>query len=404
VVLQEGSLGPISADLGTRLVESGRRLGFELDPKARVETLTPGDRQRVEIARALMVDAHFLLLDEPTAVLSPQEKGVFFELLQRLASEGIGIIVVTHHIGDALEYGQHMTILRSGRVVGEPRQRTQGLTEAAVIQMMVGDIEFREDHRAETPAGADVVVVTDVCGQFEGERTLSSVTLTVRAGEVLGIAGVEGDGQRELAAALTGAWSPERGTVTINDRPLAKISPSDRARMIADVPDDQLLGTVAEISVWENVGLSRLSWQRRPTPRENRRLKKTTAGLVDQFGIRCANVTTPVGHLSGGNRRRVVLARELSKEPALAVLGFASKGLDVRSVEQLKAWSRRLAAAGAAVVYISADLDEVLAISDRIAVLAHGEIQGILDARDADLHRIGRLMLGGTKEAEELET
>jgi simple sugar transport system ATP-binding protein len=301
---------------------------------------------------------------------------------------------VTHHIGDALRYAERVTILRAGRVVGDARQPSSALTEEAVIRSMVGEIELRGDARARADAGDEVLRVTDLAGRLEGERTLANVNLTVRAGEVLGIAGVEGDGQRELAAALTGAWEPEHGTVELNGRRLGSYSPAERARMIADVPDDQLLGTVAEISVWENIGLTKLCWHTAPTPAQNGRLRKRCRELVEEFGIRTPSVSAPVAQLSGGNRRRVVLARELSKEPVLAVLAFATKGLDVRSVEQLKEWTRRLAQDGTAVVYISADLDEVLAVSDRIAVLAHGEITGVLDAEEADVHKIGRLMLG----------
>jgi simple sugar transport system ATP-binding protein len=401
VVLQEGGLGPIADELGERLTASGRRLGFELDPRARVESLTPGDRQRVEIARALMADARFLILDEPTAVLSPQEKVTFFELLETLAGEGIGVVVVTHHIADALRYSKRLTILRAGRVVGEPRQEAATLSEEAVVRMMVGEIEFRENGRARAEPGQEVLRVTDVAGRLEGDRTLANVNLTVRAGEVLGIAGVEGDGQRELAAALTGAWEPEQGTIELNGRSLFDYSSADRARMIADVPDDQLLGTIQEISLWENVGLTELCWHSAPTPKQNSRLKQRCRDLIGEFGIRAPGVSAPVAQLSGGNRRRVVLARELSKEPVLAVLAFATKGLDVRSVEQLKEWTRRLAERGTAVVYIAADLEEVMDVSDRIAVLAHGEIRGVLDADDADIHKIGRLMLGAGSDAPE---
>jgi ABC-type uncharacterized transport system ATPase subunit len=400
VVLQEGGVGPISAELGDRLVDSGRRLGFELAPQALVDTLTPGDRQRVEIARALMTEARFLILDEPTSVLSPQEKETFFTLLKGLAAEGLGVVVVTHHIGDALRYCERVTVLRAGKLVDAARQPVEDLTEERVIRMMVGEIVFRDDRPAPTERGADVLHVSQLGGQLEGHRTLEDITFTVHAGEVLGIAGVEGEGQRELAAALTGAWAPENGTVKIAGRALADYTASDRARMVADVPDDQLLGTVNEISVWENIGLTQLVWHVRPTPRQNRRLRELTADLVEKFGIQTGSVNAPVGQLSGGNRRRVLLARELSKQPTLAVLAFATKGLDVRSVEQVKEWTRRLAEAGAAVVYISADLDEVLAVSHRIAVLARGELRGILDAQEADVHQIGRLMLGASSEVE----
>jgi ABC-type uncharacterized transport system ATPase subunit len=400
VVLQEGGLGRIPPELGDRLIQSGRRLGFDLNPRTVVDTLTPGDRQRVEIARALMADAQFLILDEPTAVLSPQEKDTFFNLLGELAGTGLGVVVVTHHIGDALRHGERVTVLRSGKLVDGARQQADDLDEQTVIRMMVGDVVFHDEPPARTADGEHVLRVSGLSGRLEGHRELHDVSLEVRAGEVLGIAGVEGDGQRELAAALTGTWSPKRGTVEVNGRELARYSPSDRARLVADVPDDQLLGTVNEISVWENIGLSQLSWQVNPTPRQHRRLRRVTADLVDEFGIRCGSVDSPVAQLSGGNRRRVLLARELSKQPTLAVLAFATKGLDVRSVEQVKLWTRRLAEVGAAVVYISADLEEVLAISNRIAVLAHGELRGILDRQEADVHRIGRLMLGASTEDE----
>jgi len=400
VVLQEGGLGPVSSDLGDRLVESGRRLGFELNPHALVDTLTPGDRQRVEIARALMAEARFLILDEPTTVLSPQEKTTFFTLLKGLASDGLGVVVVTHNIGDALRHSERVTVLRAGKVVDTARQPVEGLSEETVIRMMVGEIVFRDDRPAPTGRGPEVLRVSQLGGRYEGHRALEGITLSVHAGEVLGIAGIEGEGQRELAAALTGTWAPQNGTVEIRDRALAEYRASDRARMVADVPDDQALGTVNEISVWENIGLTELAWHARPTPGQNRRLRQLTSELVERFGIRTGSVNAPVAQLSGGNRRRVLLARELSKQPTLAVLAFATKGLDIRSVEQVKEWTRRLAESGAAVVYISADLDEVLAISHRIAVLARGELRGILDAQEADVHRIGRLMLGASSEAE----
>jgi ABC-type uncharacterized transport system ATPase subunit len=401
VVLQEGGLGKISPQLGVRLVESGKRLGFTLNPKAAVETLTPGDLQRVEISRALMSDARFLFLDEPTAVLSPREKETFFALLGELARGGLGVIVVTHHIGDAIRHCERVTVLRNGRLVDEARAPVEGLTEDIVIRMMVGDVVFKDERPSPEGIGEEVLKVTGVGGRLDGRRPIENISFSVRAGEILGVAGVEGDGQRELAAALTGAWDPDHGTVEINGRELRKYSASDSSRMIADVPDDQRLGTIMEISVWENMGLTGLAWSKGPTPWQKRRVREASLGLVDDFGIRCGSVNAPVAQLSGGNRRRVLLARELSKEPSLAVLAFATRGLDVRSVEQVKEWTRRLAAGGAAVVFISADLDEVLSVSHRVAVLAHGEMTGILDRDDADVHSIGRLMLGAAAETEQ---
>jgi general nucleoside transport system ATP-binding protein len=345
-----------------------------------------------------MMDARFLILDEPTAVLSPQEKIAFFGVLKGLAADGIGVVVVTHHISEALQHSERVTILRAGNVVGDARKPSKELTKEAVTQMMVGQVSFAPPPRDGGGLGDVVVKVTDLSGQLESKR-LENVNLSVRAGEVLGIAGVEGDGQRELAAALTGAWTPETGTVELEGRKLRDYTAAERTRMVADVPDDQLLGTIAEISVWENIGLTRLAWQESPTPWRCKEVRVVAKEHVKEFGIRTASLNSPVGLLSGGNRRRVVIARELSKQPTLAVLTFATKGLDVRSVAQVQEWTRRLASGGTAVIYISADLEEVLTISDRIAVLAHGEIRGILDADEATVERIGHLMLGASSES-----
>ena len=402
VVLQEGGLGRISSDLGDRLVDAGNRLGFALDPRVRVDRLTPGDRQRVEIARALMSEARFLILDEPTAVLSPQEKETFFTLLKTLAAEGLGVVIVTHHIGDALRHGERVTVLRAGRVVGKRHLEADELTEEALIRMMVGELSVigPDDRSGHDVSDREVLRVDDIGGRIEGGLELKGVTFSVHAGEIVGIAGVEGHGQRELAAALTGVWTPPQGTVEVGGRSLASYPRAARAELIADVPDDQLLGTVNDISVWENIAIGEFAWHRMPTPWQKRKSRRRAAELVREFDIRTASIEAPVAQLSGGNRRRVLLARELSKTPVLAVLAFATRGLDVRSVEQVKAWTRRLAGAGTAVVYVSADLGEVLSISDRIVVIARGELRGILDAAVADEHRIGRLMLGASIESD----
>ena len=272
VILQEGGLGVPSRGLGDRLVESGKRLNFRLDPNARVETLTPGDRQRVEIARALMTNARFMILDEPTGVLAPQEKSAFFGMLESLAADGIGVVFVTHHIGEALRYSERVTVLRHGRVVGEPRRPSSSFDEQTVVQMMVGTVDFNR-HRHRRELGEELLTVVGLGGRLEEGPELDDITFDVHAAEVLGIAGVEGDGQRELAAALTGAWKPERGSVKIRGCELRDYSRAKRARMIADVPDDHLLATVNSISVWENFGLAHFSWDEPPTPAGKRRIK-----------------------------------------------------------------------------------------------------------------------------------
>ena len=246
---------------------------------------------------------------------------------------------------------------------------------------------------ASTATDVEVLRLDGVSGAPPGGRPLVDVTFAVRAGEVLGVAGVEGNGQRELSAALTGAWRPDVGTVTVNERPLSEYTPAQRSKLIADVPDDQALAVVDRLSVWQNIALSRMAWADGPAPPRSRRLRREAAALVREFQIRTPSVDAPINQLSGGNRQRVILARELSKNPAVVILCFATKGLDVRSAEQVRDWVLQAARGRTAVVYISAELDEVLDISDRIAVMAGGRVAGILTAADASIDEIGALML-----------
>jgi simple sugar transport system ATP-binding protein len=394
--LVEGGLGRVDRTLATRLVEAGQRLGFDIDPSARVETLTPGQCQRVEIARALMHEARIVVLDEPTAVLAPSERAELFVVLRRIAAAGAGVVLITHRLEEALGECDRLTILRHGTVVGRS-DRPSELTEADLVRLLVGEIKPYARHAR--PAGDVALEVTGMAGTPPGGgHRLAGINLAVRRGEVLGIAGVEGNGQRELAAALVGSWEPEAGSVMLEGTQITDYPPAARSRMVADIPDEEHLTVIPHLSVWQNIALGQLAWSVAPTPRRRGRARRKAAQLVEDFGIRTPDVETPVGWLSGGNRRRVVLARELSKEPSLVVASYATKGLDVRSQEHVKEWMGRLAAAGAAVVYIASELEEIFAVSDRIAVLARGRITGVVDAADADVQEIGRLMLAQVQE------
>jgi simple sugar transport system ATP-binding protein len=390
-VMVEGGYGRVDRGLADRLVAGGERLGFRIDPHARVETLTPGERQRVEIARALMHDARIVLLDEPTAILAPAERAELFAMLQRITDAGAGVVLVTHRLEEAINECDRLTVLRGGRIVGRA-DRPSELTERELVRMLVGEITFHR--RAARPAGDVALEVRSTSGApNEATCRLDGIDLVVRTGEVLGVAGVEGNGQRELAGALVGAWRPASGSVTLAGREITDYPAAERARLVADIPDEEELTVVPGMSVWQNIALGTLAWHEAPTPRARGRLRRRAVQLVDEFGIRTPDVETPVGWLSGGNRRRVVLARELSKEPRLVVASYATKGLDVRSQEHVKDWMVKLAAAGAAVVYIASELEELFAVSDRIAVLSRGRITGTLEAERFDAEEVGRLML-----------
>ena len=195
-----------------------------------------------------------------------------------------GVVFVTHHIGEALRYSERLTVLRHGRVVGLPRSASSDFDEKTVVQMMVGKVDSNPNRHRREP-GEALLTVTGLGGRLEDGHELDDVTFDVHAGEVLGIAGVDGDGQRELAAALTGAWTPERGTVRIRGRTLGEYSRAERARMIADVPDDHLLATVNSISVWENFGIAHLAWDEPPTPAGKRRVQAQTRAAIKHFRI-----------------------------------------------------------------------------------------------------------------------
>ena len=422
VVLQEGRLGRIRSELADRLVASGDRLGFSIDPKARVETLSVGDLQRAEIARAFMQDAWLVILDEPTAVLAPAERSSLFDLFGSLTAEGVGVVFVTHHLAEALSESSRTTVLREGQVVGR-LEAGHRVDEAELVRLVVGDdaphpslsstadggppprgasesgspeIRAAAAGGAGSPAAGDatdvLVEVRAVSSAPLWGRALHDLDLTIRRGEVLGIAGVEGNGQRELSALLTGSWRPDAGTVILDGKPLSDYPPPQRSELVGDVPDDHFLATCGELSVWENIALGTFAWQEAPTPRHKARQRRSATELVEEFDIRTDGIGAPVRQLSGGNRRRVILARELRKHPLLLVATYPTRGLDVRSAEQVRFWVRRLKEQGSSVVYMSTELEEIIEVCDRVAVMVRGRITGVL-SEGITIGGIGNLML-----------
>jgi simple sugar transport system ATP-binding protein len=383
-------LGPVDRSIRQEIVRTADALGFSIDPDARVDRLSVGQRQRAEIVRALLHEARLVILDEPTAVLAPQESDELFALLRRLATAGTGVVVVTHRLDEALTKCDRLTVLRGGRVVGASTDPSQ-MSENELINMLVGEIASYS-RRART-VGERVLQARGLAGSPAHGHRLNGLDLDVRAGEVLGIAGVEGNGQRELTSALVGAWQPEIGSVELDGRSIFEYTGRERAKLIADIPDDDGVAVLSHAPIWQNLALADLSWEKSPSPRQRKRQRGAAAQLVEQFEIKTESVDTLVGRLSGGNRRRVVLAREFTKNPRLVVASYATKGLDVRSVAMVKDWISRLAAQGAAVVYVASELEELHDISDRIAVMARGRVTGILPAASADSAEIGRLML-----------
>ncbi len=376
--------------------ELSRRYGLAVDPDAMVEDLPVGVQQRVEIVKALLREARVLILDEPTAVLTPQETEELFEVMRSLKVSGHSILFITHKLKEVLPVADRITVLRGGRVVGTtvPGQTS----EQELASMMVGRTVLLRV--AKEPANPDGVVL-DVDGltvlDDRGQVWVDQLSLQVRAGEILAIAGVQGNGQTELVEALTGLRPPAGGTIRLDGRSLAGAAPRTVLRAgVGHVPEDRVKnGLVATFSVAENLILD--SYDVAPFAHglvmDLDTIDRAAGERAGEFDIRTPSIKTPVGTLSGGNQQKVIIARELSRPIKLLIASQPTRGLDVGSIEYVH---RRIVEArdqGAAVLIVSSELDEVLALADRIAVMCGGRIVGERPA-GADRDEIGLLMAG----------
>ena len=383
-----------------RIVELGRRFGFEIDPDVKVGSLSVGWQQRVEIVKALYRNARILVLDEPTAVLTPQETDEIFTVLRRLAQEGHSIVFISHKLYEVLEIADRITVIRRGRVVG---QRLPAETdEDDLAQLMVGrEVQLTVDRGESHPAAAMLEVRGLEARDDRGNQTVRSVDLEVRAGEILGIAGVAGNGQDELVEAIVGLRKPTSGTVSLGGKDVTGWSPRDlNEEGVAYVPADRhRFGLILSFPVADNIVLT--SYYRRPFARgilrDDEAIQRDATAAVEKFDIRTPSVKTRAGTLSGGNQQKAVVAREYDRDLKLLVLDQPTRGLDVGSIEFIHRQTVGKRDAGTAILLVSAELDEVLELSDRVAVMFAGRIVAIRDGRTADKNEIGLLMAtGGT--------
>jgi simple sugar transport system ATP-binding protein len=380
-----------------RVGELSDQFGLAVDPKALVEDLPVGTQQRVEIIKALYRKADILILDEPTAVLTPGETDELLKVMRDLASQGVAIVFITHKLREVMAVCDSIFVLRAGRVTGHTRPAETDT--AGLARMMVGrDVVLQVEKDPARPA--DVVLdVQDIeVVDHRGHRAVRGVSLQVHAGEILGVAGVEGNGQRELVEALCGMRPIKAGRVTIDGKDTTHWKPRQINRAgVAHIPEDrERHGFVAAFSVADNLVLERFDEPpfARGIVRNFGAVRERAKTLVERFDVRPRNIDNPVSALSGGNKQKVIVARELSQDARLLVAAQPTRGIDVGSIEFIHRQLIEQRDAGKAVLLVSAELDEILSLSDRVAVIYEGEIQAVLPVAEASRERLGLLMTG----------
>ena len=386
-----------------RIRDLGRQFGFEIDPDAKIENLSVGWQQRVEILKALYRKARILVLDEPTAVLTPQETEEIFAVLRRLTADGHSIIFISHKLYEVLEIADRITVIRRGRVVGH-RIPTE-TNEEDLAELMVGrNVQLTVDRGESHPADVVLSVNGLRAKDDRGREVVRGVDLEVRAGETLGIAGVAGNGQDELVEVLTGLRKPSDGRVTMAGTDVTGWRPRQLYEAgLAHVPGDRhRWAMIMSFPLEDNLVLT--SYYRPPFARgfvrQDGAIDAWARELIGRFDIRTPSATVATDTLSGGNQQKAVVAREFSGEPKLLVLDQPTRGLDVGSIEFIHRRAIEMRDAGAAILLVSAELDEVLELSDRIAVMYRGELVATLDGRGANKEEVGLLMATGGREPE----
>jgi simple sugar transport system ATP-binding protein len=375
--------------LHQRLTDLGNRYGINLNPTAPVWQLSVGEQQRVEILKALYHQANVLILDEPTAVLTPQETEGLMAILRELARQGTAIIFISHKLKEVLALCDRVTVLRDGHTVGTAD--IQDCTAHTLAEMMVGrEVNLSRPPRlpAPLPPPSPSLTLQNVSALGPHQRpALKHINLQIYPGEILGIAGVDGNGQQELEEVIVGLRSLVEGHI-------------QHRGTIAHIPSDRYsMGLIKEFSVTENLLLRDVDrppfnirgWLH-PKP-----MAQHAANLVQQFGIRTPSVQTPSGKLSGGNAQKIVIARELSRDHPIILAAQPTRGLDIGAVEYVHAQLMAQREAGAAILLISTELDEILRLCDRIAVLYEGEIIGMMDGETADINQLGLMMAGKSR-------
>ena len=389
-----------------RRVEAAmERIGVRIDPDRLVGGLSIGERQRVEIVKALVHDCRVLILDEPTAVLTPGDVRALFATVQRLQRSGMGVLFVSHKLKEVAEISDRVVVLRQGRLVGERRTGEVGPTELANLMMGVAEVPDPDAAAAvglavtETASlgprtGESVLRVVDLVVEGGGRRLLDGVSVEVAAGEIVGVAGVSGNGQTELVEALCGRRAVAGGRIEVAGQDLTSLAVADRlAAGLGRLTEDRRGSVVPNLTVEQNLVIEDLAAFTRRRLLDRAAIRRHAEEMIERFEIK-ATPTTPVATLSGGNVQKVLLARTLHRDPRVLVAAQPTRGLDVGAYRYVHQRLTELREAGGGVLLISEDLDELRALTDRIVVLLRGKIVGELVAAEATNDRLGALMTG----------
>ena len=403
VLAAEPTRGPFldEGNAEERVRELSERFGLAVRPDAFVERISVGMQQRVEILKALYRGAEILILDEPTAVLTPQESAELFEIINSLKGEGKSIIFITHKLNEVLDIADRITVLRRGKTIDTvPRE---GATEEGLARLMVGrEVILRVDKSPAQPGHPLLVVENLVVDDERGLECVRGISFEVRAGEIVGIAGVDGNGQSELIDAITGLRPARSGKITVNNRDVTGDSPRECLDAgVGHIPEDrQVRGLVLDFTLAENIALH--DYREEPDSKHGwlfpKRLTARARNLLKEFDVRGGGPETRAGALSGGNQQKVIVAREVSRDPSVLVAAQPTRGLDVGAIEFVH---RRLVEErdeGRGILLVSFELDEILSLSDRILVIYEGNIVAEYGP-DVSEEEIGLAMLGGKREA-----
>ena len=387
-----------TAAVSTEVAHASRAFGIDVNPAALVGGLSLGERQRVEIVKALVRGCELLILDEPTSILAPPEVARLLALMRRLRDDGKSVIFISHKLGEVLEICDEIVVLRDGEVAGS--FKAAGATRADLARIMVG-AQLPETPLREANAGAARLSVNDLAAQDDhGVTRLKGVSFTLRAGEILAVAGVDGNGQGELANALAGLAKITRGRIELDGADITPLSARERlSRGLAYIPADRSsTSLVPGMSVTDNLRLR--DFARAPFSRhgilDQEIAQENARRAVQRFDVRCPGPQVSAGTLSGGNQQKVVLAREISRDPAVLIAFQPTWGLDPGATRFVIERVLELRSRGAAVLYISSELEEVLAVGDRIGVLFDGRLSDLMPRAQADASRIGMALSGAT--------